>query len=152
MKIITMPKFICFIVLAALSLSCAGPQTVARKEVFDVKAFDFSKYTDQGFLITPEEYLDDYQSIGIITVTQWPAVHKQDRRVQAPNSPDGYKLVEEYFSETIDVKKTVEKIYQEAKAMGADAITNFKVTSTSRQNGNLRVQGVEISGFAIKRK
>lgn len=134
-----------------LATSCTGPQTVARDEVINVTGYNFSKYTDQGFLITPEQYLEDYQSIGLITVTQWPAVRKMERQIPKPDG-SGYKIVEEFYPEDINVDKAIDEIYQVAKNMGADAITRFDVTATSRLNGSLTVVGVEISGFAIKRK
>ncbi|TYP94003.1 hypothetical protein LX73_1723 [Fodinibius salinus] len=137
---------ICFIVT-----SCAGPETVARDEVINVTGYDFSKYTSKGFLITPEQYLEDYQSIGLITVTQWPAVRKMERRVRRTEGK-GYRTVEEFYPEEINVEKAINEIYQVAKDMGADAITRFDVTPTTRRNGTLNVQGVEISGFAIDRK
>lgn len=141
------------VAIAFLINSCAaGPKTVARDEVINVTGYDFSEYTSKGFLITPEQYLGDYQSIGLITVTQWPAVRKQIRRVPDSESPNGYRTVEEFYPEDINVDKAIEETYKVAKEMGADAITRFDVTVTSRMNGTLSVQGVEISGFAIKRK
>ena len=132
------------------TVACSGPQTVARDEVINVTGYDFSKYTDQGFLITPEQYNGKYQSIGLITVTQWPAVRKTTRRVPKPEG-GGYQTVEEFFPEDINVERAIDEIYKVANNMGADAITRFDVTPTSRKNGSLTVQGVEISGFAIKR-
>ncbi|MDR8390767.1 hypothetical protein NC796_06445 [Aliifodinibius sp. S!AR15-10] len=124
---------------------------MARDEVVNVTGYDFSKYTDQGFLITPEQYLEEYQSIGLITVTQWPAVNKTIRRVRDPDG-SGYVNREEFHAEDINVEKAIDEIHKVATDMGADAITRFDVTPTSRMNGTLRVQGVEISGFAIKRE
>lgn len=150
-KIKEMRIIILLLLLSFITSTCTGPQTVARDEVINVTGYDFSEYTDQGFLITPEQYLEDYQSIGLITVTQWPAVNKSVRSV--PNSDGtGYRKVEEFHSENINVEKAIDEIYKVATNMGADAITRFDVTPTSRMNGTLRVQGVEISGFAIKRE
>ena len=143
---------ITFIFLMSLiGISCTGPETVARDEVIEVRGYDFSDYTEQGFLFTPEQYRGDYRSIGLITITQWPAVRKSERRVLRDDG-SGYKTVEEFYPEDIDVEKAIQETYKVAKEMGADAITRFDVTITSRMNGDLRVSGVEISGFAIKRK
>ncbi|MFH5832638.1 hypothetical protein [Halalkalibaculum sp. DA384] len=139
------------IILSFMASSCAGPETVARDEVVNVTGYDFSEYTDQGFLITPEQYLGEYQSIGLITLTQWPAVRKTTRRIPDSDSNTGYRTVEEFYPEDINVEKAIDEIYKVANEMGADAIARFDVTSTSGMNGDLRVQGVEISGFAIKR-
>ncbi|MCW9708098.1 hypothetical protein [Fodinibius salsisoli] len=143
---------ISILILAFISISCSGPKTVARSEVVNVTGYDFSEYTAQGFLITPEQYLEEYQSIGLITVTQWPAVRKMERRIPDSDSQSGYRTVEEFYPESINVEKAIDEIYKVAKDMGADAITRFDVTPTSRMNGTLNVQGVEISGFAIDRK
>ncbi|MEL7832449.1 hypothetical protein [Fodinibius sp. Rm-B-1B1-1] len=140
------------LLIGFITSACAGPETTARDEVINVTGYDFSEYTEDGFLFTPEAYNGDYQSIGLITVTQWPAVRKMTRRVPSPDSPNGYKTVEEFYPDDIDVEKAIDEIYKVANNMGADAITRFDVTPTSRMNGTLTVQGVEISGFAIKRK
>lgn len=42
-------------------------------------------------------------------------------------------------------------MYKVAKEMGANAVTQFNVDVTYRMNGNLRVMGLEVSGFAIER-
>ena len=81
-----------------------------------------------------------------------PAVRKQVRRIPDPGNNSGYRTVEEFYPENINVEKAIAEIYQVAKEMGADVITRFDVTPTSRMNGTLRVQGVEISGFAIRRE
>lgn len=96
--------------------------------------------------------MGNYQSIGLITVTQWPAVHKKIRRIQDIRNENGYRTVEDFYPDKINVKKAIDEIYKVAQDMGSDAITRFDVTTTSRMNGNLRVQSVEISGFAIKRE
>lgn len=62
------------------------------------------------------------------------------------------QVVEKFIQEGIDVDKAIQETYKVALNMGADAVTKFNVTPTSRLNGTLRVQGIEISGFAIKRQ
>lgn len=138
------------ILLGFLTVSCSGPETIARDEVFTVTGYDFSEYTEQGFLFTPEQYRGEYQSIGLITVTQWPAVRKTEQKVRTSDGA-GYKTEEVFYHEAINVEKTIEEIYKIASDMGADAVTQFNVTPTSRTNGTLNVPGVEISGFAIDR-
>jgi hypothetical protein len=63
--------FICVVLCSGL-FSCA---TVKRKyipKVLSVSAFDLSKYSNQGFLITPNKYNGDYESVGIISAIAMP--------------------------------------------------------------------------------
>lgn len=126
-------------VLAAVCVGCAS--TNPHPEIINTYGFDFSEYTEEGFLITPEQYLGEYQSIGLIRVVMWPEVTSR--------SGSG----DQYYWQTgdLNVEKAIDEIYKKADSLGANAITRFEITSTSRRNGNIIVEGVEISGFAIKR-
>lgn len=139
------------ILLSFVTNACTGPETVARDETINVTGYDFSEYTDKGFLITPEQYLGDYQSIGLITVTQWPEVKEQEVMRPVPGKARMQRVTKMDHGE-INVRKAIDEIYKVAKDMGADAITRFDVTPTERKNGTLVVPGVEISGFAIERE
>lgn len=131
---------------------CGSSGTVAREETTIVTGYDFSEYTAQGFLITPEQYLGTYESMGMITVTMWPEVRKEVRiRYKIDNGQRVPVEEETFVVGELNVKKAIDEIYEQAKGMGADAITRFNVTYTSRLNGDLIVPGTEISGFAIKR-
>ena len=148
-----MKKLLLLLLVIAISTSaCSGPKTIAREETSIVTGYDFSEYTEQGFLFTPEQYLGDYNSIGMITVTLWPDVNKRIERVPIPGQPGRHQNVEKFSQGVINVEKAINEIYNKAVTMGADAITRFDVNATSRENGTLLVTGVEISGFAIKRK
>lgn len=133
------------ILTALLFTSCAT--TKPSNEIIYTTGFNFSEYTEKGFLITPDSYLGEYQSIGLINVTMWPAVIeiRGTRTATGGNVNSGWRI------ERLNVQKAIDQIYAEADSMGADAITQFRIRSTERNNGLLKVPGAEISGFAIKR-
>jgi hypothetical protein len=43
-----------------------------------VSITDFTPYTSRGFLFTPEQYLGDYESVGLIKEYVRPAIRKHD--------------------------------------------------------------------------
>jgi len=105
-------------------------------------AIDFTKYSKEGFLITPEKYLGEYESIGLVEYVLIPGATKSDY---------GYQVDDIRLSQGID------SLFSLAKDMGADAIMNFNINSTQREHtffmqGQLVLEGFELSGFAIKRK
>lgn len=128
-----------------LLISCAS--TEPMPESINTFGFDFSEYTEEGFLITPEQYLGEYQSIGLIRTVMWPRVY----RVPSGSTDDQGNPNYDFRTEELNVEKAIDEIYQQAEDMGANAITRFDITSTSRRNGDMIVEGAEISGFAIKR-
>lgn len=134
-----------FIMLLFISLiSCSTVKPM--EEQITVSGFDFTKYADQGFLFTPEAYLGEYQSIGVISVTIWPSVS------ESPNvSAKGVTQRQRWYIGQLNVNKAIDRIYQQASNMGADGIMRFDVRSIERNNGGLRIEGAEISGFAIDR-
>jgi len=116
------------------------------EERITVSGFDFTKYASKGFLITPEQYLGEYQSIGVINVTIWPSVSESPKA-----SAKGVTERQRWYIGQLNVNKAIDRIYQQATNMGADGIMRFDVRSIERINGTLRIEGAEISGFAIDR-
>lgn len=136
-----------YLILLAFILLAGCASTKPSDEIIYTTGFDFSKYTEQGFLITPESYLGEYQSIGLISVTLWPAVI-EEKSVTKEGRPSGSS----WHIGELNVTKAIDEIYEQADNMGADAIINFSINSIERNNGILKVPGAEISGFAIKRE
>ena len=133
------------IILISFALvSCSSIKPM--EEQITVSGFDFTKYADQGFLITPEQYLGEYESIGMMNVTIWPSVSES-----AKASASGVTERQRWYIGPLNVDKAIDRIYQQAKDMGADGIMRFNVKSIEQFNGSLRIEGAEISGFAINR-
>ena len=135
-----------FAILIIGGCAATGPDSnvVQRRTV--VTGFDFSDYAEDGFLITPESYNGEYQSIGIVRVTLWPGARKQPSRQTAAGRSLG-----EWFVENIDPSQAIDSLYTVAKGMGADAVVKFNIEYVYEDNGRLRLQGYEASGFAIRR-
>ncbi len=108
---------------------------------------DFSKYTGEGFLITPYQYNEKYSSIGMLTATSCPEVST------APGSFKNRQMAngQMYFVGEVDLDKTIEKLVKKATDMGADAIIDFSIKHTTYRNGTEDIPCIEVSGFAINR-
>lgn len=140
-----------FALLLALS-ACGFPKETERVTLFSVT--DFTPYTQKGFLITPEQYLGDYESIGLIKVYVWPAVKKYERGMNLAdeNWEKRGSGEEVWLIERIDMKTIIDEAYKKASAMGADGIVRFNVTSSVDWSSPLSMPYYEVGGFAIKRK
>ena len=145
-------------ILLVLFTGCAtlqDPQTSTGQTL--LYGFNFTKYTDQGFLFTPEAYLDNYESIGLIRVVVTPRIIQSSKGQNAPGA--GYKEHKQnanasniFWVEEISTSKAIEAAYNEAVAMGADAVTNFLIEEEIVRNGWMSQRNMVVTGFAIKRK
>lgn len=106
----------------------------------------------EGFLISPEKYPGDYESIGMLDISIYPTAARQpeipkSHKIRPGEYAQGYWLIAK-----IKPEEVVEIIHEKAKGMGADAVINFRVTSIQKQvDYDLNLKGVNVSGFAIKR-
>jgi len=138
---------------AFLLLSCVLPPTkIPRVSIFT--GIDFRKYTESGFLFTPEKYSGEYESIGIVNYKLMPAAEfvssygDQDPTYNGPNS-------KRWVTEEIYLGQVIDSLYVMAKEMGADAIMNFEVIYEEESRADvygLKLEGWTARGFAIKRK
>ena len=126
--------------------------SIPREEV--LSTVDFTKYAEEGFLVSAESLVDPYEPIGMMKYTTIPsAEYRQRVRVQ---TADGYtKEVHKWVIETIDYQEQLDRMVAEAKAMGADAIIDVKIYPTQRLYSGIKnpvnLEGYEISGYAVKR-
>jgi hypothetical protein len=130
-----------------------------------VSGFDFTRYTQKGFLFTPETYNGNYEAVGLLSAKLTPEL-KDTPPVGVLNKSYGdYGMVvngkmyyilkmgpttcylKEFKTETV-----IQSLYEEAAKMGADAIINFKISYFPSIANGITISGVEVSGFAIKRK
>jgi hypothetical protein len=112
---------------------------------------DFTKYRNENFLITPEKYNGEYESIGVLSIAFYPTA----RKVNNPESVKGseyFNIQGLWVSEKFTAEDVVDIIYNEAKIMGADAIINLKTETVSKPYPNFAHIGYKVNGFAIKRK
>lgn len=154
MKQITLSLFLLVLV------SCAVTEPKHYPRIVHFSAFDFTPFTEQGFLFTPEKYNFDYKSIGLITCVIIP---EEDYKI-TQQSKQKNRLDDVYFEKsestmifyTEDIKpdEVLKLFYDECVKMGADACINFDYQTTnipSRNNIYRTITCHVVSGFAIKR-
>ena len=145
-----MKKYFTLLILLIFFEGCGAIKEMERMVLN--YSFDFTKYTTEGFLFTPLEYNGEYESVGVLQTIIYPAVTKKSTLAQK-NSSDGRTIViENYFIENISPQDAIDELYKKAKIMGANAIINFDLSETFYMNGTMRVPGIMVKGFAIKRK
>ena len=123
---------------------------------------DFTPYTSKGFLITPEKYNGDYESVGLINFTAMPGAQYKlagSRFVPDYTGTSNIPRYVQYFDWVIDsisFDKVLTKAYEVCKNMGADALVNFNYEAVNYPYYNIKnpvtITGYKIYGFAIKRK
>jgi hypothetical protein len=141
--------FLAFIVVFFL-VSCT-PSKFQKQVVTYV--YDFTKYSNQNFLFTPEQYTGNYNSIGLLEIEIYPETEK----VLAKNTSNQYGT-EDYSKSTqwiyypISTEEVLDSLYNRAIRMGADAITRLKIEDFIVSYGTVYSYGKKASGFAIKRQ
>lgn len=146
-----------FIAISSLLLiiGCASTQPIEWDTDLRTSGYDFREYTEQGFLFTPEIYNDQYDAIGLIEITYVPKVLKPSGQGQPPNVP-GYRIqsvfTNQFYVEIPKTDRLIKEMYDRATDMGADALSNFRITNeTIYNNGTIPIETIKVSGFAIKR-
>jgi hypothetical protein len=141
-----------FIVLTFLFLGCGEGREVSKFSL--VYGYDFTKYTAQGFLFTPELYNGDYDAIGLIEISIYPEVRLND--YVDDNKYDTWHRKgqnERCLIGNVTSNEILDSLYNYTKKMGADAVTKLKISeSESMSNGEILYTGIKASGFAIKRR
>lgn len=153
------PRALLFVISALIFSSCTLPLRYYPGTV-GIRTVDFREYNDKGFLFTYYEYtLGDFESIGIIRVDVSPQSFvndEQGRKLMKAGAK--YDLIRTLWSEyPILVERTemesfLKIMYDEATALGADAIVDLSLESTLEQRDFGTVYNHTIRGYAIKRK
>jgi hypothetical protein len=112
-----------------------------------VRGYDFTEYTQQGFLFTPESYNGRYQSIGSLQVIVWPEMRRQKQ--DKFDDPAEYT---DWKAERLSPQVAIDSLHSRARSMGADAIVRFSAQRVTEEiQDGVRV-GYKASGFAIDRQ
>jgi len=144
-----MKKYL-FIVLLVGVWSCSKPPLLSPED-FQFSAISFKKYTEKGFLFTPDTYEDKYESIGIIDATLFPEANLKNAETGSPTGSMIY-----WVTEPINVQKALDSLYFDCVGMGADALVQIKFEVVEEKKyrdttNPLLIKGLNIRGFAIKR-
>lgn len=114
--------------------------------------FDFRKYAERDFLITPEMYQGEYMTMGIINYEVYPEANFIPVEISKPFG--GTYEKKSWVQDIILPKWAVDSIYVFCKRWDADALANFKMDLVEKRHGsydNIVIIGIKISGYAIKR-
>jgi len=140
--------FFLLLIIACQTVTYIPPYT-------SVSTIDLTKYSREGFLITPYKYDADYESVGYIFVETMPeanlvTLEKTEQAGHAENAKTEWQV------DKMSIDKIIDSIHQKALQMGANAIIDFKIEQTTKnysvgRMSPLTIQGFTISGFAIKR-
>jgi len=146
------------LIFAFFTYSCKTLETttIPKKEI--LSGINFTKYTQSGFLITPEKYNREYESIGLIDFLYMPKAELQRKEDIA-----GYQQNDNYIEvgyswviDPINIQDALDKIYTRCLDMGANALVNFNATVEVDQyplvEYPVTIKGYRITGFAIKTK
>lgn len=144
-------RYATLLLIAALIVGC-GPSRAVYEKTTTVSGYDFTEYTEDGFLITPGTYDGDYQSVGVLEVTVYPGLRyekdNQPVEVVGPHDPPmNWTLVD-----SVKAQEVVDSLYEEAREMGADAITRFDTQIVTAKTEDMNWYGIQASGFAIRRE
>jgi len=136
-----------FLLIGLLFLIGCGTTIKHYDKEINVYGYDFSKYSKQGFLFTPEKYLGEYESVGILSVEIVPEANY--------GYPDEGKKKGEFprwFYSPISATELLDSLYFIATGMGADAVVNLIIEDFKTEKSSIYIPSLRASGFAIKRK
>lgn len=147
-----MKKFFIAIIAVATFTSCSAMKETQRTILSSFS--DYRQYATEGFLISPNPYTYNFESVGEIDIIVEPA-----QIIKETPSPYTVGLpTKTLIYETISYDELVKMAVDEAKAKGADALVNFSITKEKISHVNKIYGGYTYShiyyvkGFCIKRK
>ena len=108
--------------LLALLLFLSSCAVVTFPMTTTISLMDFRPYTEQGFFISSEPYYGKYDPIGVVNISITPEMD-----VEEGNFTDQVLRMEKVNLETI-----LDTCVKEAKALGADGISSFKLNISDR--------------------
>lgn len=148
-----MRRILPILVVAIVLFNCSEPPSLIPEKLI-ASGYDFSEYSEKGFLFTPNEYSGDYESIGLIQLTYSPEARLSTVSEHIPGV--GKKERTQWITDPINADKVIEDVYNLCIEMGADALTQMKIEPYSENHAQgtmnpLTLSGIKISGFAIRR-
>ncbi len=145
-----MRKYLSLILL--ITFGCAPPKYIP--ESLSVSGINFAPFSEEGFLFTPNKYLGDYESIGIINLSFAPEANliKSTKKTSGGDRTTSSWVVNDMNPDTL-----LKKVHELCVDMGADALTEFEVSNFYNNHAvgtthPITIMGLKFSGFAIRRK
>jgi len=148
-------KILILSLITIASISSCTKILLRTPQIDNFDKLDFSEYTKMGFLFTPLLYSGEYESIGLINYRFFPSATYIDTIfvINGVKWPLKYWKSDEYSHYDI-----LDSIYSWSSKKGANAIVNLKLQVAQETFGlgeyknPTMVFGIDVSGFAIKRK
>lgn len=128
-----------------------GCQSYEMQKAVILYGYDFTKYSKNNFLFTPEKYSGKYESVGLMYVLMWPEIKKSEKTVKSENTSFYDRSVDYYGVVKVSPTEGLDSLYERAVKMGADCVMNLEINSKQGANGPVVFDYYELSGFAIKR-
>ncbi len=143
--------FLIALALTIYFIGCSAEKDLGKKVY--VYGYNFSDYTKQGFLFTPEQYLGEYESIGILEVEIYPEINPQGKRVNQYGA-ENYGEIPKWVYYPVQTKEVLDSLFNIGRRMGADAVVRLEITDVAQERTRFLypIPGKRASGFAIKRK
>ena len=131
-------------ILLVLGAAACAPAVKYVTPSLTVSGVDFTPYTKQGFLFTPEVYDGPYDAIGLISITQYAGARYVETSAE---STSGWRY------DPIPFPALMDTVYARATAMGANAIMRFHIENTVAPAtlDHPLLPGITVTGFAIRR-
>jgi hypothetical protein len=138
------------IIVSITYLNCGKQGLEMQKSVY-IYGYDFTPYSEKGFLFTPEGYQGEYESVGIITVEIWPNINRDSGVVYKPGQFYSPGTVRYYYYEPISPTEVLDSLYTKSISMGANAVINLIIKEEQIEKSGYLIPIEMASGFAIKR-
>ena len=155
-----MKKYIKFVVVMAVFIVLISCTRILEKtpKIDNFNKLDLTKYTEKGFLFSPYLYNGDYEAVGLINYKFIPsATYKHIMIIDTTYYGDFNFWVNIWEKDRYELYGLLDSIYTWSISKGGNAIIDLKMNVTSEYfgygyNNPAYIDGIEITGFAIKRK
>jgi uncharacterized protein YbjQ (UPF0145 family) len=153
-------SIISYSILILIAVSACSPSLIIWEEAqYLVSGYDFTEYSQSGFLFTPEPYLGDYESMGLIEIVYVPSVKQHaavwsQQTASLANQPGSHRITvfnKPYQVSEANSEDIIRILYEVATDLGANAVTHFEIKNHTLDNNGTPIPSVRVSGFAIKR-
>jgi hypothetical protein len=143
-----------FTVLILVFITGCSAQLQLWNTAYVPTGYDFREYAENGFFFTPEGYLGEYDSMGVVNIQFMPKILRAANSTFNP--PPGYSLLVtaggNYLIEKPNTQIIIDEMYKLATEMGADAVIKFEILPSSLNNEGTQINTIMATGFAIKRQ
>ncbi len=145
-------RYLTLFLVATSLLSCSS--TEPRDRSVRVNATDLTRYTEKGFLITPDNYPGEYQSVGYVSVEVEPKAEVMKDDTEPYDGMVEGPLVtsqDRVYYDPPELRAALDSLYEKSTSMGADAVINFQQEGYEIVYSGASLPALRVSGFAIQR-